>query len=169
MKFDFLNTLKDRKYIVTCKRVYLDTDADNVKEDELIDNFGYPSINTTGKFEGFITKDGDNYAISLEGNTSSPNVKSFKFAISPAETNVLLTKTVSFNFVVNLDNEIPFVFDTELGTEIPANKVAELKVELYKLVIKKRIEESLTEWKALDSKFEENRPVDSYTFNLTEE
>ena len=165
MKFEVNPLLKDNKYTYSVDRVYNETEVDNIKEAQLIDDFGLPKINTAGVFKGYVSKAGDKYTVALDGDPDNPLIKEFKFAVTPVEQYVELTKKVKIPLTIDVNNEVDFEFDED--NKIPANIVAELKCKLFALEIKKRIDDALDKWTKKDTDFEKDKPVSSFEYDLT--
>ena len=148
MKFEIHRELKNKHFISTVKRVIVADDPNMEEEARLQNDFGAVEIDAGGTFLGYVKKEDDKYTVSLETVEESFPLK---FALYK---NVLsLADNVEIKFDCDSTREADFIADDK-KTVIPALKMAELKCEIFELVIEKRIEQAVENWKKQKTDFQ---------------
>lgn len=149
MHFETLKDLKNKVFKIDVVRKYIPDDAENIKEAQLENDFGNIEVQAGGLFEGYVTKTDDKYVAAI-GGTVPEGATPLKFSLP--ENKVVILKDTKISQSWDATKE------SKLG-DIPQIKVAELKCDLFALVLEDRLKKAAEEWKADVTDFETKAPT----------
>lgn len=148
MHFEVEKDLNNKVFKIDIIRKFIPDEAENIKETQLENDFGNIEVQTGGLFEGYVTKTGDKYTAAI-GDTAPEGSTALKFSLPENKIAVQKNTVISQSWDATKESK--------LG-EISQLKVAELKCDLFALIIQKRLEDAVAEWKSEITDFETKEP-----------